>query len=354
MGNSNCCTPQKDKNGQNFDMAYETEEAGSKDLLVLSYQSSKFQSGEITEREDYDLENIPEEFLNANDIHFINIEANYYKQNEIKGPNIKQLLLNKQHILDIMDKESHKTDTQGEFDINLGIRSYGINTNEILKSETHLEEPIQLTIENGIYYGETSSGVPNGKGKFSHNDGSLYIGHFKNGLKSGKGKYIGKSGKYRYEGEWKDGMKDGPGYEVDYLGEAYKGNFAMDERHGYGTLKNSEGAEYAGNFVKGKKSGYGVFIWPNGSDYIGDFFDDEFNGHGVLTNDKNQIAYEGEWLVGLRHGVGTYRWQDGSKYNGNWFKGKQHGIGSVINKHGLETKGEFCNGVCKKWYAVRN
>ena len=56
----------------------------------------------------------------------------------------------------------------------------------------------------------------------------------------GRGTLYGDNGEY-YEGEWVDGLKDGPGTYVKQDGEKYTGNWKKGKYHGKGKLHNKEG-----------------------------------------------------------------------------------------------------------------
>lgn len=44
----------------------------------------------------------------------------------------------------------------------------------------------------------------------------------------------------------------------------------------------SDGAIYNGNFKNGMKNGEGLFIFPNGNKYMGKFKNNNFHGIGVF------------------------------------------------------------------------
>ena len=53
-----------------------------------------------------------------------------------------------------------------------------------------------------------------------HDNGGKYEGNFKDGMKNGKGTYIYSNGS-KYEGEWKDNKKHGKGIFTDSYGSKY-------------------------------------------------------------------------------------------------------------------------------------
>ena len=101
------------------------------------------------------------------------------------------------------------------------------------------------------YEGEISNGLPNGQGTRTHPNGGIY------------------------EGEWKDGKRDGHGtqkYGGKWKGEKYVGNFKEDRQDGQGTYMWSDGTKYIGEFKMGElwngyeyeKSGRIIVKWMNG------------------------------------------------------------------------------------------
>jgi hypothetical protein len=58
--------------------------------------------------------------------------------------------------------------------------------------------------EGNIYEGEWKDGKRNGQGTLTYSDGRKFIGEFKDGLLNGQGTETNSSG-YKFEGVWKDG-----------------------------------------------------------------------------------------------------------------------------------------------------
>ena len=97
---------------------------------------------------------------------------------------------------------------------------------------------------------------------------------------------------FEYEGEYKDGLRDGQG-----------------------TLTYADGRMYVGEFKDGLRDGQGTYTWANGDHYVGEFKDDNIHGQGTYTW-ANGNHYVGEWKDGTYHGQGTYTWADGRKEEG--------------------------------------
>ena len=99
---------------------------------------------------------------------------------------------------------------------------------------------------------------------------------------------------FEYEGEYKDGLRDGQG-----------------------TLTYADGRMYVGEFKDGLKHGQGTYTWANGDQYVGEFKDDIIYGQGTYTW-ANGAQYVGEFKDGNFHGQGTLTYSDGTKKEGIW------------------------------------
>ena len=63
--------------------------------------------------------------------------------------------------------------------------------------------------QTGIYIGEWKRGLQNGNGTAIYNNGNRYIGQFKDGFKSGYGKFQVNTIGDVYEGEFRNGLRNG-------------------------------------------------------------------------------------------------------------------------------------------------
>ena len=63
----------------------------------------------------------------------------------------------------------------------------------------------------------------------------------------------------------------------------------------------NDGRKYEGDFKNGKKDGAGTFEWPNASKYIGAWRDDKQHGNGIYVNPKDNSKRQGTWVNGKRH-----------------------------------------------------
>ena len=111
---------------------------------------------------------------------------------------------------------------------------------------------------------------------------------------NGKGKFV--STNYTYEGDWKNGVKEGQGTKTNFLGQVYTGQFANDQYEGKGKLDYGNGV-YIGDFVNGKEEGKGtmttaIYI------YVGDFKNGRKEGSGKMTNLMTDSVIEGKFKEG--------------------------------------------------------
>ena len=88
------------------------------------------------------------------------------------------------------------------------------------------EEKVQtmtIELEDAIYQGQVSGGLPHGKGTKKWKDGTTYEGDFVNGKMEGTGVWC-KNGN-EYKGEFKNDMFNGRGVITYSNGETYEGEF---------------------------------------------------------------------------------------------------------------------------------
>lgn len=136
---------------------------------------------------------------------------------------------------------------------------------------------IKLDKTNGIYLGEAEYTTPHGRGCFIFNDENMiWVGYFEDGIKGEYGKLFDKAGNIIYEGEYKNGIKNGKG--VYYY---------------------EDGKKYDGEFVDDKREGKGTFCWEDGTKWEGNFKNDEMDGEGIFyeNEDRFPVTYENGKLI---------------------------------------------------------
>ena len=172
----------------------------------------------------------------------------------------------------------------------------GLHINEIYGIQVkYIEE-----YDNGKYEGELKDGKREGFGKYIYSTGDIYEGEFKNGYKDGKGKYT-YCNKDVYEGDYKEGKIHGKGKYTYVEGDIYEGEYFNGRREGKGTYKYSNGNKYVGKWKEGKKHGFGIYYY----------------------NDKS--IYEGEFVKGKKEGKGKYFCFNGDTYEGDYKNDKREG-----------------------------
>lgn len=104
---------------------------------------------------------------------------------------------------------------------------------------------------------------------YKYKDGAVYYGNFAEGRPAdGRGNLIYPS-KNRYDGEFRDGQRNGCGTFTFSNGRRYIGQFEADQFSGKGTWILENGERYIGEFKNNKCSGKGTFIFTNGSSRSG-------------------------------------------------------------------------------------
>ena len=120
----------------------------------------------------------------------------------------------------------------------------------------------------GIYKGEFSNGMKEGKGKIKFNNGKSYVGEFKLNHMHGEGVYS--TANCSYTGSFKDNNFDGAG---TFINKKYKyiGGFKNDKKHGAGRVEYADGRLVEGTWDLGKKNGEIKIQSSNGAVQKGEF-----------------------------------------------------------------------------------
>lgn len=85
----------------------------------------------------------------------------------------------------------------------------------------------------------------------------------------------------------------------------------------YRTFIYTNGDKYEGQLKDGKRDGIGTYIFANGCKYVGDWKNDIKDGVGSIFYINGDI-YSGQWRKDKREGQGTYVFANGHKYLGQW------------------------------------
>ena len=153
------------------------------------------------------------------------------------------------------------------------------------EDEEHFKKIKVHYYNNGKYQGEMKNGRKEGKGIFYYKNGAIYKGYFKNNLYEGKGLYCFENGDI-YEGHFKKGKKEGKGIYYYNNGDIYKGDYKDDEQNGKGKFYFNDGDRYEGKNKKGYFEGKGIYYYINGNRYEGNFKKDKKEGKGIFYYNK--------------------------------------------------------------------
>ena len=109
--------------------------------------------------------------------------------------------------------------------------------------------------------------------------------------------------KDRYEGDFKDGLREGVGTYSYFKEEGpqnkYEGEWIQNKKHGIGKMVYGGIGEYFGRFENGKRHGEGVFKYKkNGNVYSGSWKYGVKHGHGEFIFEKTKMKIAGEWENG--------------------------------------------------------
>ncbi len=162
-----------------------------------------------------------------------------------------------------------------------------------------VEEPKSIAVEGCI-----SGNCINGFGKMIKKDNEVYEGNWKNGMKEGEGTITNKFS--TYTGNWHEDMYQGYGEYKEFLehdgkmtvSRTYRGNFEKFDHKGQGkcVMYSDWGTKIMfvmeGNFERQQLLGKGSLIIPNEGSYYSDNFTDNFNftsGQFVKENIKEKV-----------------------------------------------------------------
>jgi hypothetical protein len=209
------------------------------------------------------------------------------------------------------------------------------------------------------YEGEWRNGLKEGSGTCRLQTGNEYVGHFSLNKKSGYG--------VMHYANANETTVDEHGVITDSAGDIYEGYWEDDLKSGSGTLKRKDGSIWTGTWRKDRLL-YQQIVMSNGDLYEGERIDKVPNGEGTMTYAANGAKYQGKWLNGQRHGgigtleypsgewyqgiwrfnqrcgQGSMKWPDGTKYEGLWMGDRMNGRGTYTWTDGRVFKGIFNQG----------
>jgi len=187
---------------------------------------------------------------------------------------------------------------------------------------------------NSFYSGLFVNGKHMGFCKYIINNQKLsykYEGEVEDIHASGYGLYINKETEIKYEGEWKNSLKNGIGIEK-YKNNVYKGNFVNGRRNGIGEYFWDKDVYYIGEWIDNYMNGTGIYYFNKNAWYEGSFKDNKMEGFGILNVKYNKI-YAGFFKKDFKNGFGIKIWDKEKKaYVGFWKNNKQDGFGKFFEK----------------------
>jgi hypothetical protein len=152
-----------------------------------------------------------------------------------------------------------------------------------------------------VYEGDWSNGIREGSGTFTWANGAVYKGFFKNNRLNGKGTCDYKNGDV-YDGYWSFGTIQGDGVYKYKNGNVADGRWFNNRLNGYGTYTwFSTGDKYEGNFKDDMRDGAGTYTSasgdlynaPNCRKYIGSWRNGFKDGFGRCFDGSGKLIYEG-------------------------------------------------------------
>ena len=171
---------------------------------------------------------------------------------------------------------------------------------------------------NGYKYcGDWVDGIPNGKGQENYTDGSKFEGNFVHGVKNGQGKMVFNNGNNIYDGEWLDDKMHGHGKFVSRILDLQNSHdkfdsFCSDAYFNSDENSNDEGDYvYNGQWKNGLKDGFGVETYSTGNTFEGRWHQGTKSGHGKYIFCNGNI-FEGEWTDNIFNGTGRFIKKDGT------------------------------------------
>ena len=168
-------------------------------------------------------------------------------------------------------------------------------------------------------------------------DDFSYEGEWKNGKRDGIGILIKKEGA-KYIGEFIEDKITGFGKLIDEGGDRYIGNWRDFQAHGIGSYNKKGVISYNGWWKKDRQHGFGIERWPK-LEYIGEYYKGNKEGYGILT--INDGIYEGQMKDGNINGIGCFTFKDKRKYEGEFVNNKIEGYGILTWPDGKVFVGSF-------------
>lgn len=218
---------------------------------------------------------------------------------------------------------------------------------------------LSLSMYLGVQAQCQSGNCTNGVGKIKYPSGVVYEGDFKNGQRNGKGTCYMTNGN-KYVGFWSENFPDGRGrmykpdgsfedgiWERGKLVEVISENPDMVQKgfivegENLGTKEDSSRVAKVNDLPAGDDTEEDTEIAS--SDDPNCLIGNCLEGIGVYSYENGDV-YEGEFHLGMRDGEGTYRYSNGDRYEGDFVRHQFHGEGSIVYKDGKKLTGYWNEG----------
>ena len=153
-----------------------------------------------------------------------------------------------------------------------------------------------------------------------------WTGSSKGGKANGHGvatKYMNGKFESRYEGTYRNGIREGKGTFTHMDGSVKTGTFVNGQLTGKGTVKDENGNSYEGDFINYRMHGNGTLRWGNGSTFVGNMVNDA-PYTGKYTSYTGEVSYilRGEKVEQLSESKSRYSPKIGQQvreyFDENW------------------------------------
>lgn len=231
-----------------------------------------------------------------------------------------------------------------------------VNDNAAANSAANLDKEktgeFQFQKNRNRYVGDVDpvTKLRQGRGVYSYSNPFFqYQGDFESGKKEGEGALLMKDGS-KYEGAFVDGEIHGRGVRSYPDGTEFVGDFYKGEKQGYGEIvygkRNFKEEAYKGDWVLNVRSGYGMLLLRDGVVYKGNFVDNLPAGDCKIIYPEDYYLgrqeYSGQVEKGIPNGIGELKMSNGFAYSGNFKQDKRHGPGKMyIQGASYRLEGEF-------------
>lgn len=198
--------------------------------------------------------------------------------------------------------------------------------------------------------------------------GHRYVGGWKQDLPDGNGIELDGDGRLLYEGEWREGRRNGYGTEFSDGKAVYCGDWEDGRHHGNGTLLRADGCRitgrfcgetpngfvceygadgrklYEGEWKDGERCGRGALFLPSGERIDGTFEAGSLSGAAAQYDSNGTLLYRGTFSGILRDGKGTLYDHGEIVYEGEFQQNRFHGRGKQLEHGRTVFVGAFCDG----------